>query len=569
MGFWTLCRKNTAVLALLFLLLLPAGALAAKVTDLWVTFPTDQPLPSAQKAKPLNAVNWWYSDQRRTYYLFMPANADMDQLQIWFTGTGTLSVGGRTVVSGDTADFLVPGEKVTLSEGKNKYALQVMQSANIPAMFMNTESGSLTYIHKSKNNEETGSLLMLDAGGAGLYSGGLGQIKGRGNWTFSLAKRPYQIKLERSTDLCGMGKAKTWILLANHFDNSLLRNKIVFDLAGAAGLAYSSRSQAVDLYINNDYCGSYLLCEKAEIGDSRIDINDLEKATEKVNDAAPETYPSFGRAYQTGKGKGAQIPNDPEDITGGYLLELEYPDRYKVEASGFITTRGQPVIIKEPKYASPAQVEYIRAFMQGFENAIFAKDGIDPASGKHYSEFVDMDSLAKKYLVEEITKNFDGNRSSLYYYKPADGQSKLAFCGPVWDYDIAMGNYATTRNQKVKNPQYFVTNNDQGEHYYWFPALYKHADFKEAVKKAYYESFVPALDVLLGITPSGEGDLRSLDEYASEIWASADMNFTRRPIFNSSQAYVKTGRNYAENIEYVRKFLTERMAFLEESWPQE
>lgn len=560
--------KNAALPLLLFLLLLPSGALAEKITALWVTFSVDQPLPSAEKAKPLNAINWWYSEQRRTYYLFLPASAERNSLQIWFTGPSKLTADGRTVSSGDTAGFLVPGEKVTLVSDKNKYVLQVMKSATIPAMFLNTESGTLNDIHKSKSHAETGSMMLLSAGGARLYAGGLSQIKGRGNWTFSLAKRPYQIKLERSSDLCGMGKAKTWILLANHFENSLLRNKIVFDLANAAGLAYSSRSQAVDLYINNDYCGSYLLCEKVQIGDSRIDINDLEKATEKVNDAELNTYPAFGRTYQTGKGKGVKIPNDPKDITGGYLLELEYPDRYKKEASGFITTRGQPVIIKEPEYASPAQVEYIRAFMQGFENAIFSKDGIDPKSGKHYSEFVDMDSLVKKYLIEEITKNFDGNRSSLFYYKPADSQSKLAFCGPVWDYDIALGNYATDRNQKVKNPSYFVTNNDQGEHYYWFPALYKHADFREAVKKAYYESFVPALNVLLGNAPSTKDGLRSLDEYAAEIWASADMNFARRPIFNSSEAYVKTGKDYAENIEYVRNFLKGRMAFLAESWPR-
>ncbi len=560
--------KN-CMLLLLLLVFLPAGALAAKVSDLWVTSSLPEKAVQTGNAQtPIDAVRWWYSSKEKAYILFLPAGVDSGSLQLWFTGAETLTVGKKKVQSGDTVNFLTPGEKITLASGKDTYTLKIMKSANIPAMFLATESGSIESIHKSKENEEKGFLAIIDANGDFLYNGTLSQIKCRGNYSFTLSKKPYQIKLDKACDLCGMGEAKTWILLANHFDNSLLRNKIVFDLAGAAGLSYSPRSQAVDVYVNNDYCGSYLLCEKVEIGDSRIDIYDLEKATEKMNDTALDTFPKFGKSYQEGKAKGYDIPNNPEDITGGYLMELDYKARYKAEPSGFVTSRGQPVVVKEPKAASKAQMEYISTFMQGFENAVFAKDGIDPKSGKHYSEFVDMDSLVKKYLVEEIVKNFDANRTSLYYYKPSDKDSLLTFAGPVWDYDIAIGNYAIPRNQRVKNPKYFVTNSDSGAQYYWFPALYRQPDFKQAAIAAYHESFVPALNVLLGNDPP-VSNLRSLKEYADEIEDSAAMNFIRWPIFNSPFWEVETGKNYAENIEYIRAFFEGRMAFLAESWPKE
>ncbi len=562
-----------SLFTLLLLVLLPAGTLAAKGGELWATFPGTQPaesgfaLENGDGKKPIGAVSWWYSEKERAYFLFLPAFADAGNLRIWFSGAQDLTIDGRTVKNGENVSLLTPGAKFSIVLGKAKCELYIVQSANIPAMFLNTKSGSAEYIHKSKKNEEPGSLLMVDAKGDRLYDGALGQIKGRGNYTFSLRKKPYQIKLDASTDLCGMGKAKTWILLANHYDNSLLRNRIAFDLADAVGLAYSSKSQAADVYVNSEYCGSYLLCEKVEIGDERIDVNNLEKDTQKVNDTPLDAYPLFGT--QNGKSKGAKIPNDPEDITGGYLLELDYRSRYKPEISGFVTTKGQPVVIKEPEYASQKQAEYIRTFMQGFENAIFAKDGKDPKTGKHYSEFVDMDSLVKKYLLEEFVKNFDGNRSSQFYYKPADEQSKLAFAGPAWDYDIAWGNYAKERNQKVKDPRYFVTNADSGEYYYWLPNVYRQADFKAAAIKTYHEAYVPALNILLGNSPSDSGRLRSLSEYAAELEASAAMNFIRWPIFNSPNWQVKTGKDYPANMDYLKNFIEGRMAWLAENWPRE
>ncbi len=545
--------------------LMPCGALAAKLADVYIT-QGDKIEQSVDGALPIDAVRWWYSSKERAYYLFLPARSQ-PELRLWFDGPETLEVNGQTLHSGDAASFLTPGEELILTADKRKYTLRVMQSQNVPAMFITTKSGNLNYIHKRKENMETGVLRMQNADGSLSYDGTLSQIRGRGNSTFQLNKKPYQIKLDQSTDLCGMGKAKTWVLLADYRDNSLLRNKVTFALANAVGLPYTSKAQSVDLYINNDYYGTYLLCEKVEIGDSRININDLEKETQAVNSEALDTFKRFGKsAYTKGQSKGLQIPINPEDITGGYLLELDYKMRYKSEVSAFVTKRGQAVTVKEPECASQAQMAYISSFMQGFENAIFAKDGIDPDSGKHYSEFVDMDSLIKKYLVEEIVKNRDGNRSSLYFFKPEDSLSTVAFAGPVWDYDASMAGFATEPGQKIALPEYFAINGDSGEPFYWFPPLYKQKDFYEAMVKTYYEEFVPALEVLLGLKEDETGALSSIDTYAAEITASAAMNFIRWPVFNIPARVVQTGANYQENIDYIKIFLEKRMAFLQENW---
>ena len=560
-------KKRFLLLSLLFAMAFFIAAPAAQAAKQFQVYATvTDTFEQVDGEKHPAAIRWWYSSKAKAYHLFLPSSSKT--LYLWFEGADSVTVNGKTMNHGDEAAFLLSGETFTLNAGKKAYDIKVMRSANVPAMFMTTQSGSMDYIHRRKENQETGTLYMVDGSGSTLYDGKLAQIKGRGNATFVLNKKPYQIKLDKGTDLCGMGKAKTWILLADYRDNSLLRNKVAFDLARSVGLAYTSLSQTVDVYLNNDYMGAYLLCEKVETGETRINITDLEKETEAVNDLELDAYKRFGSSkYKSATQKGFDIPNDPEDITGGYLLELDYKMRYSNEPSGFVTQKGQAVVLKEPEAASKKQVEYISTFFQGFENAIRSESGIDPVSGKHYSEFVDMDSLVKKYLLEEIVKNRDANRSSLYFYKPADSDSQVAFMGPAWDYDATQGNHAAREGDKVVLPEHFIVNRDSGESFYVFPALYKHADFQKAIIAAYHEAFVPALNVLLGHEQDQTGTLKSLQEYANEIMDCAAMNFVRWPVFNSESRLVKTGANYQENIDYLVTFFERRMAYLHGQWP--
>ena len=232
------------------------------------------------------------------YYLFLPGNTERVNLKIG-VGPGTDAIlNGEPVTGSETAADLEKHNEIELN--RKKYEFEVMQgSENLPALYITTETGSLDRIQKSKKNKETGSLMMTDETGATVYDGVLDYIKMRGNASTAYAKKNYQIKLDMSTDLLGMGKARKWILTGNWLDKSLIRNEMTFDLAEFIGMRFTPQRQQAELYINHEYIGLYLFSEKVEIGKSRISIRDLDLLTigmvndmyiESSNDNAEDVY---------------------------------------------------------------------------------------------------------------------------------------------------------------------------------------------------------------------------------------------------------------------------------------
>ncbi len=533
-------------------------ALAAGSTDFWVS--SDGTLCE-------DAIRWYKTSKE--YVLFLPSARPADQLCIGFAGAEKIAVDGQTVQKGDSAAILVPGKTHTVKIGKGKYQLNVMQgSAGLPTLYIHTESGRLDKIHKNKANREAGTLLFLGADGETQYAGDLSHIKMRGNSSTTFKKKNYQIKLAEGANLMDMGKSRTWILTGNSRDKSLLRNQISLDLAEYGGMPYTPEHMSAEVYINHEYMGCYLFGEKVMIDDDRIDIFDLEAEMEEMNEADLSTYPLVGsKAAARETFKAYDIPNIPEDITGGYLIEFEsYKSRYREEASAYHTKKRNTLVIKSPEYCSEEQMKYISSFMQSFEDAIFASDGRDAKTGKHYSELVDMDSLVSKYMLEEIVKNYDGNNSSMFFFKPVDAESTVAFAGPAWDYDSAYGSYAQEHSKKnLLSGQGFWISSASSKRFWW-PALYRQADFKAAVMEKWQDSYAKALRVLLGQEKDERGILMSLDEYAASIADSAAMNFTRWPNKKNPSSVANTGHTFEMNIDYLRTFLEERYAFLEEEW---
>lgn len=499
------------------------------------------------------------------YYLFLPAGLSAEDMTVAFDGEGDLSLDGKPLSPGDRAAGFTEGEH-TLSSGKRTYRINVMRSAKIPALFIDTQSGSLNHIHAKKGNSEPGTMTFFSAEGEILYGGALDHVKSRGNASFNFEKKSYQIKLAHATPLCGPDSAKRWILIGNPRDKSLLRNRITLDMARAAGIISTPECASVDLYVNGEYLGNYLLTEKVEINEGRVDIADLEKATEELNDGDLSMYDRVGpRERSDGTGKAYAIPNDPQDITGGYLLEYEaYAARYAQEPSAYGTKKGATVVVKSPEYASEAQMAYISSLIQSFENAIYAQDGVDPDTGRHYTQIADLGSLVRKYLIEEISKNYDGNTSSQFFYKPADSESTLLYAGPAWDYDSAYGAYAREAGMSVLKPTgLYVAASSQKKH--WWPALYKQEDFHRETVRVYQETFSPLIAGLLG-EADGEG-LRSLADYRDEIAASAAMNFVRWPFSTESSKGVKLSPSFEGNVSILEEFIRERRDFLNGEWP--
>lgn len=477
------------------------------------------------------------------WYLFLPAWADRNTLIFQAEEKPALPEGGELPEGGKTqadesmsedGDYSsLPQEPVfrdltvthpperaedgvytlTLGQEEEELTVRLMQSENIPALFLTSADPSedRAWVDESKNNKAKGSAVMLDADGAVLYDGDLKQIKGRGNSTWGYEKKPYQLKLDQSADLTGCGEpSKTWVLLANYIAPSLLRNRITFDLAAELGLKFSPHSRPVDLYYDGEYRGSYLLSEKTEVGKNRVEIRDLDAAYEEANPeledfdglTLTESVSEAGYPFRYAAGL-----TDPEDLSGGYLLEVDYEDRAREEASWFSTPLGLFLTVKSPEYASEAAVNYISALWQRFEASVLA-------GGEDCGSFMDLTSLARCYLILELSQDNDAYLSSTYFYKP-EGDSTL-YAGPVWDFDSGYG--LSDRNPSPTRLTAATT--VLGWRLMKVPAI------RQAVKAEAVTLHRLVTEILLSSDPNALGDsgLRSLVSYDREIAASRRMD---------------------------------------------
>lgn len=520
------------------------------------------------------------------YYLFLPSAADLSNVKLFFTSdveNGYILVKGNRFHSGDSLALTAGNNSLMIQMVNNpvQIPVTVVKSSNVASMFIRTESGTLDYIHMDKSTKEKGDMLLVRADGTVDYNSTLKHIKGRGNSTWDFVKKPYNIKLDTSANLLDMGKAKGWCLLANFCDHSLLRNQIVYNLADEVGIPFTMACKSIDLYINDMYKGIYLMTEKIEVDKNRVNITDLEKATEKANAGAElDSFTQGGsNEWQINTQKWMNIPNDPEDITGGYLLELELKERYKDEVCGFVTKIGQSVTMKCPEFVSEKQIKYISQFYQEMEDAIYSNDGRN-SLGKHFSEYIDEESMARMYLLQEYSMNLDSGITSFYLYKDSDltGDGKLHMA-PIWDYDMALGN------QPGRNDADGVFVNLQLPQGWWASKAGMHgmeemnrknlmaqAIQHESVRKLavaiWNEEFMPAIQVLLGESTSYEPFImKSLDEYAAEIKDSVAMNDIEWLGWRERTPQgVFTGEDFKENIEYLRSFTTFRRNFINETY---
>ena len=330
------------------------------------------------------------------------------------------------------------------------------------------------------------------------YSGGeykLDYIRGRGNSTWEADKKPYKIKLENEANLFGMGSNKHWVLVANYYDNSLIRNRITYYLGEKLGMEYTPQLVPVDVNMNGKYLGSYYLCEQIRVGNSRVDINDLEK-----------------------------IKSDSDDITGGYLLGMSpYPDSTKHKIS---TKHGMSFEIESPEELSSDKVSadklnemnsYIEDYINKTEEAIFGEDFKD-SEGKSYTEYMDLDSAVKYFLIQAYSDNGDAyGTPSTYLYKKKDGK---LYWGPLWDFDyVAWGS-----TDYAENPMCFADFDSSCE---WFERLINDEQFRKKIYEVWggKDSQDPST---LGYQINElvkEGGV--LDQYEAELTSSAENNFSK------------------------------------------
>ena len=410
-------------------------------------------------------------------------------------------------------------------------------------MFIDTASGSVEGIHGDKELKEAATMRLVDSAGNGCYTGDMEYIKTRGNSTWAYEKKAYQIKLGRDVSLLNMPAARKWILLANAIDDTLMKNEIVYRYAERYTTIPSIQGQYVDLYVNGDYLGNYYLCEKIEVSQSRLNLTDLGAATEAVN---PDNRYEEAVPYvsEDGRIKAVQGLENPADITGGYLLEHIPSWEFEESVNAFQTITGRCYEIISPSPATVEQAEYICGLFDEMEAAMLQPDGVNPDTGKPLSEYLDLDSWAAKYVMEEVFHDPDAVSASMFLYKERDSIDPLIYSGPMWDYDRTMGSYGLN--------MYTIDSARQVGNYGIYVS--QMMGFEE-VASLVYEKFADEM------VPYVENKVRAdIYELNQLIQASARMDTAR---WGGISGYY-TDRN--ASVDYLARFLEEKTDYLQDVW---
>lgn len=514
---------------------------------------------NAAESEPF-AVNWWYCDADEQYYLFLPESFKNLQSSWNFNKYQDIKLDEKKIANGDTFDTADGSYTIKTDDGLS-YTLVVMYSSSIPAVFMETKSGNMEYVHAVKGNEESARFSLIDTEGMVHYSTNFVTIKCRGNSTYTQAdKKSYLVELADSVDLLEMGSAEKWLLISNVFDDTALRNKVSYDIAEQFQVPCTAQLAFVDLYLNGQYAGNYLFAEKVEVGENRIPITDLDAANKAANKGVDIRHlEGFSKEYGAlSLIKGISQMEDPDDISGGYLIEIETDFRLiEDEISGFITSRQQPIVIKSPAYASENEVKYIADLYQKMEDAVFSEDGTNPDTGELYTDYIDMDSYVRRYILEELVKNADTIYTSQFFYKPVDDESTKLFAGPVWDYDKALGvegMVADTYDLNDPGGLYASAFGDCNIYH----GLYQHLDFQEYVKEVYQKE---APDIIK----------KALEKI--EVWKELNknsmmMNAYRWNVYPDHPDKTDKEANYEQSVEALKSFLEQRSNYLLWEWGQ-
>ncbi len=502
------------------------------------------------------SIDAWCSDTGE-YYLFLPSWAEGRLIQTEGSGLQTVSGEGSKSFS---LPILSSGQSFRLEGGQT---LTILTGSQIPSVYL-TLKHDLSHISSDQEQSDSGQALILSGDGETVYAGGLEKIKGRGNTSWEQEKKPYNITLQDSVTLPGMTGQTTDYSLVSSSDLTFLRNRISNEMGELAGTG-SMACIRVNLYINNSFEGVYELYQR--ITPENMNLTDLEELTEQANPLRSEeslnqltTGLTLDDWNQSITGKWWDYENNPENITGGYILEADNAMRYSGEASGFILESGAYMVAKSPAYLSEAQYQYISSYVQECENVMRESVGLDDYQA--LSAYIDIPSFVGKYLVEEVSKNIDCSSTSQYFYKDQDG---LLHAGPVWDYDWAYGVERIQEEIDYMDPTGFSARDIPGSLIWWQLLYYNNAFYQDVV--SLYESVLyPWLNELVET---------GLTQWAQELSASAVMDYLRwGRVNNDSQetslspsALTEAARQaYMDQVEQVRSFLAARKEFLYGEW---
>lgn len=583
--------------------------IATKGDGLWIDVAPNENDSTATLIKWNNYTGKAQSD-RGSYIFYVPKNVDLTKANIYNGYGSAVTLNGRSIPADGTAVVSLEKDTTYATSDGVSTNVKVMQGST-NAMFLYTTKGDSAYQLPTRIGAgETKDSVKSDGGScktmtdttdtAKQFSAAmaLDSVKGRGNssWEASnklFGKYAFNMKLGSKTKLFGMDNAKSWCLLANNADESMIRNALTYQLAAEIGIQDSPEFRFVDIYDNGEYLGAYLVTEKVDVGNSKLvkgesfdEIN--EKAANKNVDEGTNrgTYTyndkQYNMQYTNVLPSGSNTSTIDYDKKGKYLLEFELKKRLfpsdgdekntASEASWFRSPRGQYVVVKSPEFATKEQVTYIAQKFAEMENMIFTSN----ATQAQLSTVMDVESFAKMYLIQEFSSNLDSAATSYYMTFDCAQTNPVFVANPVWDYDWAYGQYEKQVKKDVNgtlldsaNPKAWFAKSKQigdneadGNNKYSIQSqLASNSDsFKSVVRKVWEQE-----NGFYDNIKKYYGDNSQIDAWYNQIKDSVDMNETRwgfiasDPLINFDQGSwgsKNTGANHAAAVNYLENTWT-------------
>ena len=467
-------------------------------------------------------------DETGILYAYVPAEMN-EQLCVFLNSKQTLHIEGDDVSgtfgSGDTLPAFEENAQYTFTVGNQEGGEEesgtvvFLYTENVPSMYIDTVSGSMESVDSDKKHEtsEAASYRIYLTDGE-QDSSGMCEIKGRGNSTWSLAKKPYNLNLNAYNSLLGMSSSTKLALIANFWESTQTRQYYAFEAAQRLGLEYTPEQRFVNVYLNGRYHSLCLLTQRINVNGGSVRITDLDKKNKRINQGGSQPDSIVMDTDEDGHEALAYAwEKEPEDVSGGYLIEFD--NRYDSEDVWFATGT-KHMVFKSPDTPSVREYQYISEYVREAEKALFAgavtdengdsydgpeaasngggslvkwdgEKGVNPDTGKSVWDYFDMDSWARMFVIQDFFVQSDDEFYSFYFYKKEG--NPLLYCGPVWDFDLCMGN--------MNCGDYYLTSEQtlwlRDGRKRWLHRMDQFPEFRERVAQIYLEEMEPIVRDIL------------------------------------------------------------------------
>ncbi len=337
-----------------------------------------------------------------------------------------------------------------------------------------------------------------------------------------------------SVSLLGLPEEEDWILYGPFSDKTMIRNVLVYELSNQIG-RYASRTKYCELVLNGSYQGVYVLMEKIKRDKNRVDISKL------TADELTE-------------------PN----VSGGYILKLDKYNEYDQNLFYSEFSSDKEILLYQVIYPKdddlqPAQFDYIQNFMRDFETALKGNRYQDPDVG--FRNYIDVNSFVDFLLLNELSRNPDAYRISTYFHKESSNDGGKLKMGPVWDFNIAMGNasfclggdysgWVLNYNQSCPDDYWLIG--------YWWDRLLTDAEFSRQVAARW--------QTLRATTFSLQHIHQLIDAKAAEVDEAQVRNYERWDILNTwiwPNNFV--GGSYGAEVQYLKDWFGNRVTWIDEN----